>query len=186
MSGPFSMFCLSLGKSAKVLSKNRISESDKSKALMTLGSGFSDVVLPEQPLNLSVEEAESFSMNAAKELHSLLASYAQSFLNRNPSAAEFREFAAKADPLWREIAAANWSVVSEQESFRLSVASEGLTMISSQIQAANNFSPDQTRDFLQDAFTNSANPMHLVLRNLFASQGVGVHHALKALSMFDI
>ena len=185
MPSPFSMFCLSLGKAAKVLSKNRISESDKSKALMTLGSGFSDVILPDQPLNLSDSEAESFSTSAAKELQSLLDSYAKSFMGSNPSALEFRDFAAKADPLWREIAAANWNVVSEQELFRLNVASEGLNMVSSQIQAANNFSPDQTRDFLQDAFTNSANPMHLVLRNLFAAQGVGVHHALKALSMLD-
>ena len=185
MPSSFSLFCVNMSKAAKVLTKSKSSTEDVSKALMTLGSGFSDVSLPEEPLSLSSAEAESISLSAAKELKVLFDSTARDFIKTNPSPPEFAAFALATDPLWREISAANWNVVSKQESFRLDVALQGVTMVSSQIQSANNFSPDQTIGFLQDAFTNVANPMHFVLRNMFAAQGVGVHHALKALSLLS-
>lgn len=185
MPSPFATFCMSMGKSAKVLSKPKSSLEDKSKALMSLGSGFTDVVLPDSPLVLSDKEAAEISASASSELYDFFVKSAKTYMNSNPSPMEFSMFAAKVDPLWREISAANWVVVSDQESFRLNVALEGVTMISSQIQNVNNFSPDQARGFLEDAFTNFNNPMYLVLRNMFASQGVGVHHALKALTLLE-
>jgi hypothetical protein len=86
--------------------------------LETVSNVFYDVALPDSPLALSPEEAVTFTTAAASDLKAVFAD-----CQGVPDVeVNIPALAVDADPLWRELAAANWEFVSQLDAERVMLA----------------------------------------------------------------
>lgn len=165
--------------SAGILAAKRMPGFIRRKAVHALAQGFFDVPLPMDPLPLSKGEAVKIRRDVASDLKSHFAAAAATAESGRFSSEDHERLAAAVDPLWVALAATEWDTVRRIEQTRYRFAVDVLTgAMTAAIQERQDARAllEAMRDNLLDD-----GPAGLEARDMFATMGLGKHHALSAL-----
>lgn len=162
---------------AKALSRGPASPY-RADQLFDLGSAFCHVAIPARPLPLSAAERTRITQSAAQELTDILES------DRAP-----RDLAERSRPdrLWRELAAANWDIVSRQEDARVCVAKAAVVQVARLFEHRARTEASERVPFeeiLSAMLREMNNPNSVLARQMegpLRELGAGLPHARQAL-----
>lgn len=175
----------SLAQAAKLLGKRRASDRKREDALELLGNAFCDVELPEVPMDLSDDERRQFTRAAATELRAAFEAASKRTRTQMMGPADMARLAAATDPLWKEIAAANWHVVSEHEERRMDNATSVVMQIVNGIlsRADHDVDADETIHVirgLREQLSDETSELAQHIGGQLGAIGVGLHHLRRA------
>jgi hypothetical protein len=167
-------------------------------ALNVIGSGFTSVILPEDPMKLDEETARTITKQAAGAMSETLKVFhqaatigvlcAENATELGDRIGSVTELSDRLDSLWLELAAAQWETVKKQEEQRVLEAKTVLNRAVVVSAKGRGLSPDKefythVSEFLDSIAQRAAEGEEPeAFRKLLAREGVGVHHAQKAIS----
>ena len=146
----------------------------REEAVVILGNAFYDVPLS-PPMVLEKKEASRITKVAAAEMREHFAEALGSQLTSDGLSA----LAAKTDPLWREIAAANWHIAGRLNDQRIAIA----TQIVTQVLVTQGGNVEETAHEMAVQLTDAESPlMSGPLRLIMAQATIAPHHMAAALA----
>lgn len=163
-----------------LLASKRIPGFLRRRAVNLLAQGFFDVPLPTSPLSLSKSEAAEIRRDVASDMQRHFAAAAAAAESGRFDEEDHEKLAEAVDPLWVALAATEWETVRRIEQARhvyaVNLLMDAMASAVQERQDARALLESMRESLLDDG------PAGLHARDMFATMGLGRHHALHALN----